>query len=111
MPAALDRLILNDFMNCRIRMSFKLFGIAHRKNSTVTMTNGSSRPAGINWASMSSFLFSEGELPGPTELLKVSFSSWNERCNETPEPMLLLRQIDLQRDADIGDLFDGHLNL
>ena len=104
--------MLNDFMNCRIRMSFKLFGIAHRKNSTVTTRNGNSLPAGIKGASMSSILFSEGELLalGPTEWLKVNFSSWCERWNETPESMLPLRQINLQRDADVGDLFCRHLD-
>ena len=31
--------------------------------------------------------------------------------NEAPESMFLLRQINLQCDADIGDLFCGHLDL
>ena len=71
-------------------MSFKLFGIAHRKNSTVTTRNGNSRPAGINCASMSS-LFCDGAFPcaiGPPEMFKMISSSWNGRCNEARLPML-----------------------
>ena len=63
---------------------------------------------------MSSLLFSEAEFPcptGPTELLKLVFSSWNERCNEARELTLPLRQIDLQRNADIGNPFGRHLDL
>ena len=44
------RSIPNDFINCRIRKSVRLLGIAQRKNSGVTTRNGSIRPAGISGA-------------------------------------------------------------
>src|SRR5450432_1389317 len=36
----------NDFMNCRIRTSLRLFGMPHKKNSAVTRKKGTSCPAG-----------------------------------------------------------------
>src|SRR6185437_6947888 len=39
-----------DFMNCRMRMSLKLFGMAQRKNRAVTSTKGNMRPCGTSGA-------------------------------------------------------------
>src|ERR1700752_2895550 len=43
---ACKREIENDFMNCRIRTSFRLLGIPHKKKSAVTRMKGTSWPAG-----------------------------------------------------------------
>jgi hypothetical protein len=53
----------------------------------------------------------EGEQPDtvPWSLYGGEISQ-DHFCNEAPEPMLLLRQIDLQRDANVRDHFGGHLN-
>ena len=70
--------MLNDFMNCRMRMSFRLLGMAHRKKSAVTTRKGNSRPTGIKGASISSF--SAGPCFGPikpVEMLKVKLPSSN----------------------------------
>ncbi len=71
--------MLNDFMNCRMRISFRLAGTAHRKNSVVTSRKGSSRPLGISESSISSCC--EGLRSGliePVEMLKVCSLSSNE---------------------------------
>src|SRR5450631_4573229 len=46
----------NDFMKWRIRTSFRLLGIPHRKNSTVTRMKGTNCPAGKSeWRCPDSF--------------------------------------------------------
>jgi hypothetical protein len=52
-------------------MSFRLLGIAQRKNSAVTTRKGTSRPAGISGASMSSPNRAPPDPTGPVEMLNV----------------------------------------
>src|ERR1035438_10071333 len=68
--------MLNDFMNCRMRISLRLLGVAQRKNSAVTTMKGSSRPAGISGAAISSFCDGPRSDPiNPVEMLKMNFLS------------------------------------
>src|ERR1035441_5003939 len=65
-------------MNCLIRMSLRLFGIAHRKKSAVTTRNGSNRSGGIKGASRSS---AREEPTCPVEILKQSPPGMHSRSD------------------------------
>ena len=48
-PAS-EREMANDFMNCRIRTSFRLLSMAQRKNNDETRANGGPIPIGTGCA-------------------------------------------------------------
>src|ERR1700690_1735163 len=63
----------NDFMNCRIRTSLRLFGMPHKKNSAVTRKKGTSCPAGKS-----------GRRPDPLVVGLAAFDVCIE-CSSVPE--------------------------
>src|SRR5579871_3487415 len=94
----------NDFLNCWTRMSVRLFDMPHRKNSTVTITNGNKCPTGKTGCFFPASAFTLPPAVVETCIepnLSIPTMDHPNRCDQTlsPFPVVILNAV-LSRHPD-----------